>query len=91
MPEEFKWRFDIFHVLSGIHSYRFEPSKTTPGSTRFVNSEEFLRLSNVLMRLMPVEKMFCQFSEQFKARVESVKESALMSEGAALFDFGRES
>jgi hypothetical protein len=69
----------MIHLISGIHSYRFEPSKATPGSTRFVNSEEFLRLSNVLMRLMPLEKMFYQFAEQFKARVESVKKSASMN------------
>jgi len=69
----------MIHLISGIHSYRFEPSKVTPGSTRFVNSEEFLRLSNVLMRLMPLEKMFYQFAEQFKARVESVKKSASMN------------
>jgi hypothetical protein len=69
----------MLHLISGIHSYRFEPSKVTPGSTRFVNSEEFLRLSNVLMRLMPIEKMFYQL----KARVESVKDSALKIEEAA--------
>lgn len=41
-----------------------------------MNSEEFLRLNNVLMRLAPVEKMFYQFCEVFKARVESVKEES---------------
>jgi hypothetical protein len=73
----------MIYLISGSHSYRFEPSKITPGSTRFVNSEEFLRLSNVLMRLMPIEKMFYEFAEQFKARVESVKGSALKTEDAA--------
>jgi hypothetical protein len=73
----------MIHLISGIHSYQFEPSKVTPGSTRFVNSEEFLRLSNVLMRLVPIEKMFYQFAEQFKARVESVKGSALKIQEAA--------
>ncbi|KFY61163.1 hypothetical protein V497_03109 [Pseudogymnoascus sp. VKM F-4516 (FW-969)] len=60
-PSEFKWRFDMFLVLSGIHSYRFEPSKTTPGHTRFINEEEFIRFSNILMRIMPVEKSFHEF------------------------------
>jgi hypothetical protein len=73
----------MMYLISGIHSYRFEPSKFTPGSTRFVNSEEFLRLSNVFMRLMPLEKMFYQFAEQFKARVESVKGSTLKTEEVA--------
>ena len=83
-PNEFKWRFDKFLVLAGIHSYRFEPSKTTPGQTRFVNAEEFIRLNNILMRMMPVEKMFREFCEQFKARVESVTgESGLTREGGA--------
>jgi hypothetical protein len=73
----------MIHLVSGIHSYRFEASKVTPGSTRFVNSEEFLRLSNIFMRLMPLEKMFYQFAEQFKARVESVKGSGVKTEDAA--------
>jgi ABC-type polysaccharide/polyol phosphate export permease len=70
-------------MLSGIHSYRFENSAVTPGSTRFVNEEEFLRLSNVVMRIMPVEKMFYQFCEEFKARVESLQEEGLVGEVAA--------
>jgi hypothetical protein len=78
----------VFYVLSGTHPYRFEPSKITPGSTRFVNSEEFARLNNFFMRFMPMEKMFYQFCEQFKARVESVKAADLTSE-AVLFDHGR--
>lgn len=63
----------MFLVLSGIHSYRFEPSKTTPGHTRFINEEEFIRFSNILMRIMPVEKSFHEFCKLFKARVELVK------------------
>jgi len=57
----------------------------TPGDTRFVNEEKFTKLSNVLMRIMPIEKMFYQFCKEFKARVESVKESesALLSEGTS--------
>ena len=45
----------------------------TPVSTRFVNSEEFIRISSVVMRLMPVEKMLAKFYEKFKARVEVTK------------------
>jgi hypothetical protein len=41
-----------------------------------VNSEEFARLNNVVMKIMPVGKIFYQFCEQFKARVESVSEEA---------------
>jgi hypothetical protein len=35
------------------------------------------------MTLTPIEKMFYQFSKQFKASIESVKESALKNEEAA--------
>jgi hypothetical protein len=69
-PNEFKWRFDKLLVLSGIHSYRFEPSKTMPGQTRFINAEEFIRLNKILIRMIPIEKMFHEFCKQFKARVE---------------------
>jgi hypothetical protein len=70
----------MFYVLGDIHSYRFKTSKTTPCHTTFVNSEEFAKLNNVLMRFMPVKKMIYQFGEAFKPRVESVKWTAGISE-----------
>ena len=35
-----------------------EPSRKTPDCMRFVNSEEFAKLRNVLMRIMPAKKTF---------------------------------
>lgn len=40
-----------------------------------MNSEEFIRLNNIIMRFMPVEKMFHQFCEQFKDRIEREKKA----------------
>ncbi|CZR50743.1 uncharacterized protein PAC_00617 [Phialocephala subalpina] len=73
-PSEFKWRGDTLYVMSGEHSFRFEPSKTTPGGTTFYNSEEPFRLSILVMKLLPATTMFNQFCKDFKARVESVKQ-----------------
>lgn len=64
--EEFTWRGDLLYVFSGVHTFRFEPSKTTPGHTRFVNCEEFARFNTIFMRLMPASKIFYQFCEQLK-------------------------
>jgi len=72
-PDVFTWKWEKFWVNSGTHSYQFKPSTITPGSTRFVNLEEFIRSSSVVMRLIPVQEMFAKFCEEFKARVEAVK------------------
>jgi hypothetical protein len=70
----------MLYVLSGDHSFIFEPSSTNPGGTRFLNSEIFLRANTVLMRLIPPTKMFQDFCERFKARVESTVKSGLKTE-----------
>lgn len=33
---QFMWRGSIPYLLNGDHFFRFEPSKTTPGGTTFV-------------------------------------------------------
>jgi hypothetical protein len=60
-------------VLSGIHSFYFEPSKTTPGGTTFKHTEIPQRLNLVLMKLLPITEMFDEFSRALKARVEAVQ------------------
>jgi hypothetical protein len=63
----------FFHsVLSGEHTYGFEPSKITPGGTTFTNQEDYFRLNMILMYFVPVQDKFEQFNRDFKARVESV-------------------
>lgn len=70
----------MLYVLSGDHSFIFEPSSKNPGGTRFINSEIFLRANTVLMRLIPPTKMFQDFCEGFKARVESTGKGCLQTE-----------
>ncbi|KAF8863306.1 hypothetical protein BDZ45DRAFT_738283 [Acephala macrosclerotiorum] len=72
-PSEFKWWGDTLYVMSGKHSFRFEPSKTNTGGTTFYNSEEPFHLNILVMKLLPATAMFNQFCKDFKARVESVK------------------
>jgi len=76
-PKVFRWRGDVMYVLSGDHSFVFEPSSKNPGGTRFINSEIYLRANIVLMRLLPPTKAFQDFCEGFKARVESKVKSGL--------------
>jgi len=78
-PNEFRWLGNIFYVLSGDHTFRFEPSKVTPGGTTFVNSEVPLRLNVVLLRLVPIGSKFEHFCQSFKARVEHVKKEGRAS------------
>ncbi|KAI1325583.1 hypothetical protein F5Y16DRAFT_401303 [Xylariaceae sp. FL0255] len=40
-PSEFKWYNKYPGILWAEHTFRFEPSKITPGHTTFVNSEVF--------------------------------------------------
>jgi hypothetical protein len=71
-------------VLSGEHSFHFEPSKTTPGGTTFHNDGASMRLSVLVMMLWPDTKMFKQCCVDFKARVEKVKaEGAFQSKETA--------
>lgn len=71
-PEEFRWRGDLLFLMSGEHTFRFEPSQVHPGKTLLINNEVPFRLNVILMRLVPAEKMFKQFCEGFKKRVEAV-------------------
>jgi len=64
----------MFYVLSGDHSFVFEPStENPPGGTRFVNSEIFLRLNKIVMRLSSPEGMFQETCDKLKVRVEEIK------------------
>lgn len=60
-------------MLSGDHTFQFEPSKITPGGMTFINSEIPATLNILLMPLMPAKKMFSQLCMDFKARVEKLK------------------
>ncbi|KAK0119126.1 hypothetical protein ONS95_007988 [Cadophora gregata] len=69
---EFRWRGDIFYVLSGEHTFRFEPSTPHPGKTLFISSEIPMRLLKLLAGPIGMQKMGEGFCEDFKKRVESV-------------------
>jgi hypothetical protein len=60
-------------VLSGDHTFQFEPSKTTPGGTTFINSEIPARLNILVFKLIDTTKMFTPLCVDFKARVEKLK------------------
>lgn len=79
-PGEFRWRgrmWGIPGLFSGEHSFRFEPSRTTPGATTFVQAEEF---SGILSFLIADGTKFAKttkagfegFNADLKARVESL-------------------
>ncbi|PVH88239.1 hypothetical protein DL98DRAFT_508946 [Cadophora sp. DSE1049] len=69
---EFRWRGDIFYVLSGDHTFRFEPSTLHPGKTLFVNTEIPMRLLKPLAGPIGMQKSVEDFCRDFKRRVESV-------------------
>jgi len=80
-PKELKWRGDVFYVLSGEHSFRFEPSKINPGGTTFIHAEVYFRLNIILMTIeswtvSSIHKMFEGFNQELKGRVESLKSAA---------------
>lgn len=78
--QEFRWRGSLWGLFNGDHYFRFEPSKTTPGSTTFTHGEEFSGPLAVLMKL-PIKigdfnemaPKFEKFNEDLKHRVESMK------------------
>ncbi|KAL1587628.1 hypothetical protein WHR41_03639 [Cladosporium halotolerans] len=47
---ELIWRGSIYPIFCGDHFFRFQPSETNPGSTTFVQGEEFTGLLSFLMR-----------------------------------------
>ena len=64
------------YIFTGDHAFRWEPSKTSPGGTTFVNEENFSGLMSFLM--MPMfgygpTKNFEAFNEDLKKKVESMK------------------
>ncbi|RQM06890.1 hypothetical protein DH86_00000037 [Scytalidium sp. 3C] len=78
-PTRFSWRGDLYFVLSGNHTFIFEPSTKTPGGTTFKNQEVFARFNTVLMRLVPPTKLFQQLCEDLKAKVEASTKGASQS------------
>lgn len=60
-----------FGILKAEHTFRFEPSDTTPGSTTFFNEENFHGAIGGMMK--SAGGGFEKFNTDFKARVESVK------------------
>ena len=74
---EFRWRGSLWPLFVGEHSFKFEPSKTTPGSTTFIDSEEFTGglpwVMSPLYKGPQPSKQFDKFNEQLKQRVESLK------------------
>ncbi|KAI1116745.1 hypothetical protein F5Y14DRAFT_54180 [Nemania sp. NC0429] len=79
-PTEFKWRNKWPGLLLAEHSFRFEPSQTTPGHTTFVNSEEFSGALTYLTYLTGSKHQgesspgFEMFNKSLKARAESLPE-----------------
>ena len=79
LPNTFKWRgVGLCGLFIGEHSFRFEPSKTTPGSTTFVHGEVFSGALSFLMTpalglSKKTEAGFQGFKRDLKARMESRK------------------
>ena len=75
--EEFKWIGSLPGVFSGAHSFRFEPSRTIPGGTHLVQSEDFTGVLSFTMK--PSKKSgqhnlegFEKYNQDLKARAESL-------------------
>ncbi|KAH7364292.1 hypothetical protein BKA65DRAFT_572583 [Rhexocercosporidium sp. MPI-PUGE-AT-0058] len=71
-PSEFRWRGDIFYVLSGDHTFKFEASTLHPGKTLFVSTEIPMRLLALLAGVVGMQKAFEGFCADFKRWVEGV-------------------
>jgi hypothetical protein len=71
----FQWRGSFYGLLIGTHTFRFEPSTTTPGATTFVQDEEFTGVLSILffggsaMR-KKTQNQFDTFNSDLKAWVE---------------------
>jgi hypothetical protein len=64
-------------LFTGEHSFRFEPSKETPGSTTFVHSEKFSGILSFMIApgtsfANKTVKGFEDFNKDLKANVESL-------------------
>ena len=76
-PTEFSWTGALpLNLFSGKHTFRFEPSATTPRHTTFHDSERFSGLLTSLMGVLPgmsgeqTSKNFDAFDRELKTRVE---------------------
>lgn len=78
-PRLFKWAGGMWWLFLGVHSFSFEPSKTTPGGTTFTNSEEFTGpMSFTMLKMKPffgqqTETNFEKVCHDLKKRVESLE------------------
>lgn len=70
-PRTFRWKADFLFVLSGEHSFIFEPSSKNPGRTTLINTETFRRANIVLMQLFPPIEAVCSPSIRPLSRPES--------------------
>ena len=59
-------------MLSGDHTFRFEPSILHPGKTLFVSTEIPMRVLKLLAGPIGMQKAFEGFCQDLKKRVESV-------------------
>lgn len=61
-------------IIAGLHGFRFEQSTTSPGSTTFIQDEEFSGAGWFLMNEWllggGLVKEFEKFNQDLKARVE---------------------
>lgn len=76
-PTLFSWTGSLWGLFSGLHTFRFEESKTNPGGTTFVNGEEFSGPLVTLFRpFLPKDDApnpgFIGLCEDLKKRVEEM-------------------
>ncbi|KAL2065054.1 hypothetical protein VTL71DRAFT_4194 [Oculimacula yallundae] len=71
-PTSFRWRGDVLFILSGDHTFHFQPSTLHPGKTLFISTEIPMRLLALIAGPIGMQKAFERFCEDFKRRVESV-------------------
>ncbi|KAJ3578426.1 hypothetical protein NPX13_g2137 [Xylaria arbuscula] len=76
-PAEFRWRASLPGLLKAEHSFQFEESKVTPGSTTFVNSESFTGFLSLLSSGSHDGSSpgFEKFNQSLKQRAERLEES----------------
>ena len=74
---QFQWQGPpVYGVVAGLHTFEFEPSRSIPGGTTFIQKEEYTGLLSFLMAPSLAGKkimgQFDKFNVDLKTRVESL-------------------
>jgi len=76
-PYAFVWQGPPVMTVSGLHSFTFEPSKSTSDGTTFIQQEEYSGGISFLMQPWllgrAIKGQFGEFNEDLKKRAESIE------------------